>query len=299
MNLEQFPESGSAKRMLSYVTKGWYDNSYVGKWLYEVMGQEIDLSGSYLQELPEQFFVETATWGLSYHEKKYGLDVRTDLSDETRRMLIKEKRDSKYPMTPYRMEEILHERFQAEVHVYDVNDPGRFSFSHPNIIVIRLVQSGGEDMVPIGAVKKQVDKMKLSHTVYDFFYEYCAWVQQEVVCQPGLLFFIDSKDVCRSVDTENIFALNLKPQKVKTDTIWEEAAGVRQTLDLKPQIGIKAACSRKPLPEAAETDMGAAVNHKISCESGLRIVRNEWYIDGTYLLNGERLLNAEDYIAEL
>lgn len=30
-DLEQFPTSESAKRMLSYVTPGFYDNSYVGK----------------------------------------------------------------------------------------------------------------------------------------------------------------------------------------------------------------------------------------------------------------------------
>ena len=41
-DLEQFPTSESAKRMLSYVTPGFYDNSYVGKWLYQVMGLEYD-----------------------------------------------------------------------------------------------------------------------------------------------------------------------------------------------------------------------------------------------------------------
>ena len=42
MDLDNFPKSESAKRMLSYVTKGWYDRSYIGKWLYEVVGKELD-----------------------------------------------------------------------------------------------------------------------------------------------------------------------------------------------------------------------------------------------------------------
>ena len=41
-DIEHFPTSESAKRMLSFVTKGFYDKSYVGKWLYQVMGLELD-----------------------------------------------------------------------------------------------------------------------------------------------------------------------------------------------------------------------------------------------------------------
>ena len=32
IDLERFPWSDSAKRMLTYVTKDWYEKSYVGKW---------------------------------------------------------------------------------------------------------------------------------------------------------------------------------------------------------------------------------------------------------------------------
>lgn len=32
-DLENFPTSESAKRQLSYVTEGFYEKSYVGKWL--------------------------------------------------------------------------------------------------------------------------------------------------------------------------------------------------------------------------------------------------------------------------
>lgn len=88
MDLEHFPRSESAKRMLSYVTKGWYDRSYIGKWLYEVMGIELDDSRRLIEELPDQLFVETATWGLAYHEIKWGLPVREALPYEERRRLI-------------------------------------------------------------------------------------------------------------------------------------------------------------------------------------------------------------------
>ena len=52
IDLERFPWSDSANRMLTYVTKGWYDKSYVGKWIYEVMGRELDLATIHIEELP-------------------------------------------------------------------------------------------------------------------------------------------------------------------------------------------------------------------------------------------------------
>ena len=66
--LENFPTSESAKRMLSYVSTGFYDKSYVGKWLFQVMGLEYDDARKLVEELALQMFPETATWGLKYHE---------------------------------------------------------------------------------------------------------------------------------------------------------------------------------------------------------------------------------------
>ena len=64
--LELFPTSESALKMLSYVTPGFYDKSYVGKWMFQVMGLEYDKALKLAEELPEQFFPETATWGLCW-----------------------------------------------------------------------------------------------------------------------------------------------------------------------------------------------------------------------------------------
>ena len=79
-NLENFPTSESGKRQLGYVSEEFYEKSYVGKWLYQVMGLEYDEARRLVEELPEQMFPETATWGLMYHEIKWGLPVRENLS---------------------------------------------------------------------------------------------------------------------------------------------------------------------------------------------------------------------------
>ena len=123
-DLENFPVSESAKKMLGYVSDGFYDKSYVGKWLFQVMGIEYDMAKQAVEELPAQFFPETATCGLMYHEIKWGLPVRLHLSYEERRKLIYQKRDCRAPMTPYRMEEYLENATGFEVHIADENDLG-------------------------------------------------------------------------------------------------------------------------------------------------------------------------------
>lgn len=164
-DLENFPPSASAKRMLNYVSGGFYDNSYVGKWLFQVMGQEYDKALEAVESLPEQFFPETATWGLMYHEIKWNLPVRDNLSYEERRRLIYQKRDFRAPMTPYRMEVYLKNATGFEVHVADCNDPGDYgnTTNHPNTFEVFFI---GDGTLDVEAVEVLLDKLKLSHTTY-------------------------------------------------------------------------------------------------------------------------------------
>lgn len=163
-DLENFPASDSAKRMLGYVSGGFYDKSYVGKWLYQVMGLEYDTARENVEELPAQFFPETATWGLMYHEIKWGLPVRENLSYEERRRLIYEKRDYRAPMTPYCMEKHLAAVTGGEVHIADANDAGKYGFvpPHPNVFKAYFIGDG----LDIKKVKELLNRLKQSHTSY-------------------------------------------------------------------------------------------------------------------------------------
>lgn len=157
MDLENFPRSASAKRMLSYVTEGWYDRSYIGKWLYEVMGIELDKARQIVDGLPYQAFVETATWGLMYHEIKWGLPVREGLPYEERRRLIYRKRDERAPMNPYRMEVILKNITGRETHVDDGSGP---------VNTFTVVLDPGESAVDVAAAIKRLKEIKQSHTTF-------------------------------------------------------------------------------------------------------------------------------------
>lgn len=165
LDLENFPTSNSARKMLSYVSDGFYDESYVGKWIYQVMGIEYDKALEMVEDLPAQFFPETATWGLMYHEVKWGLPVKDNLSYEERRKRIYEKRDCRAPMTPYKMEKYLQDATGFMVYVADINDPGKYGFiaPHPNVFKVIFY---GDGTVDSRQAHELLDRIKQSHTVY-------------------------------------------------------------------------------------------------------------------------------------
>lgn len=166
-DIENFPSSEAAKRMLGTISEEFYKDSYVMKWLQQVMGLEWDHAVAIIEEeLPKQFAPETATWGLRYHEIKWQLPVRENLSYEERRKRIYQKRDFNVAMTPYWMEEYLRKMTGAEVHVMDCHDPGRFGYvaKHPNMFKVIFIKEGTLDAK---AVFYELNRMKQSHTVYD------------------------------------------------------------------------------------------------------------------------------------
>lgn len=182
-DIENFPTSESALKMLSYVSDGFYDNSYVGKWLYQVMGLEHDSVLEILETLPDQMFPETATWGLMYHEIKWGLPIRENLSYEERRKLIYQKRDYRAPMTPHRMEVLLSDLSGCTVYINDIHSLGDDGYvpEHPN--VFRVTLEVGSDPVNMGEVLQKLRKVKQSHTTFTF----------RVTTAVKLLIGVDSK----------------------------------------------------------------------------------------------------------
>lgn len=129
VNLEKFPTSPSAKRMLDTVTKGWYDKSYVGKWIFQVMGSEIDDVQSIAEGLKNQIFAETATWGIIYHEMKYGIpfDQTKDLDDRRRAVINKRDHANRMPFTPYFVENLVKTTFMKDSKLVENKTPFTFT----------------------------------------------------------------------------------------------------------------------------------------------------------------------------
>lgn len=160
-DLENFPTSETAKRMIGYVSEDFYFKSYVAKWLYQVMGLELDEAWEIVESLPEQAFPETATWGLMYHEIKWGLPIRDNLSYEERRQYIFEKRDIKKPVNPWKMERIVYTICGREAYIRDSNDDPAIP---TNTFVLDILN--GDTAVDLGAVIRQMKAIKQSHVTF-------------------------------------------------------------------------------------------------------------------------------------
>lgn len=150
-DLENFPTRESAKRMMTRISP-IYDNSYVAKWIFEVMGFEIDLVRSRYDELRLQAFPETATWGLAYWEQKYGIPINESLDVETRRKNIILRMGYRAPMNPCRVEKIVESICNRPTTVIENVAPYTF----------RVVISGGGN-VNLDVINRHLRKMIPSH----------------------------------------------------------------------------------------------------------------------------------------
>lgn len=216
MDLEQFPTSETAKELLESVTKGWYDQSYVGKWLYQVMGISLDQVKERYLDLSKQFFVESATWGLAYHEQKYGLPIRQELSPEERRFLIIQRMKKKGAMSPYNIEQLIERQLGLHAQVSDIHDPGSFSFypDHPNIFHVVIWEDNKNSMLNYPAVESLICQVKQSHTQFS--------VEHRQIFKKTITAYIEA-----SISKQTTYEIQPKPlEKNKNKKAEIYAAGI-------------------------------------------------------------------------
>lgn len=104
IDLEHFPTSPSARQMISRISP-IYEKSYVGKWIFQVMGVEFDDARLRFDELRQQAFPETATWSIEYWEQRYGISPNPADSLETRRQVVLARQEARQSMNPAKMED--------------------------------------------------------------------------------------------------------------------------------------------------------------------------------------------------
>lgn len=155
-DLEKFPENRVSQRMISRVSP-IYERSYVAKWLYEVMGQEVDDAEIRFSELREQANPETATWALRYWEQRYGIEVDESRSLAARRADIIARRGARAPMNPERFKRILEATTQCDVEIREYIAPYTFGV---------YLKADDAEEVNVLRIVKQIKKIKPSHLTY-------------------------------------------------------------------------------------------------------------------------------------
>jgi len=154
-DIEHFPTTETAKRMISRVSP-IYDRSYVGKWLFEIMGFEMEEARILVKSLRDQCWLESCTWGMRYWEERYGIEVDETKDLEARRAAVIAKRGKKRPLSPAAFEEVLKTLTGRDVTI-DENE-------HPCSFTVQIEE--GPSPVDYIAIIEKIDAMKPSHLSY-------------------------------------------------------------------------------------------------------------------------------------
>ena len=118
------PTTETGKRMIASVSP-IYDKAYTARWLFEIMGIELEEARTYIEELRYQASPETSTWGLFYWEQRYHIPTDETLPLETRRQKVMSKRWKYAPMNPARLEEYINRASGRAAVVTEYNDEYR------------------------------------------------------------------------------------------------------------------------------------------------------------------------------
>ena len=135
-----------------------YARSYVGKWLYQVMGLEMEDARRLFEELRLQTFPETATWGLTYWEQRYGIVPNPTDDLETRRQAVLDHRNARAPMNPARIEAIINGMTGLPVTVTENVADYTFGVS---------IEDTGDGAMDIPAITARLRKIKPSHQCFE------------------------------------------------------------------------------------------------------------------------------------
>ena len=155
IDIEHFPTSETAQQMLSRVSP-IYDNSYVGKWIFEVIGLEWDEIRALITSLRDQCYLERVSWGIRYWEQRYGIESDETKPLEARRAAVRAKRKKHEALQPAALETVLEELIGRDVKVIEYNNVYRFAVQ---------IQEG-DNTVDYEAVIKRIDSIKPSHLAY-------------------------------------------------------------------------------------------------------------------------------------
>lgn len=100
--------------------------------IYEAIGYEADLTDEMVEDIQNQMFVQTSTWGLDFWEIAVGLPIRNGTMDiESRRRTILAKMQTRYPITPTRVKEIIETATGVRTEIIQNVAPYTFEIRFP------------------------------------------------------------------------------------------------------------------------------------------------------------------------
>lgn len=118
--------SPEAEAFLRTVTKGFYNRSYIGLWIYEVIGREWDELRLWSEGMRTEIHPQTCTWSIAVWEWVYGFEPDESMALEERRRRILSKVIGAKPINPEVLRRGISVVSGAEAEVTDFIAPYRF-----------------------------------------------------------------------------------------------------------------------------------------------------------------------------
>jgi len=134
--------------------------------IYNAENTELNNTENSSQDVLDQCFIDTATWGLEFWEKFLGLPVDKTKTDVSRREKIKAKLRGCGTVTKEFLKNVANAFVNGEIDIIEY--PGEYKF------VIKFVGTKG---VPqnIGNLTEIIEEIKPAHLNYEYQYTYNVW----------------------------------------------------------------------------------------------------------------------------
>lgn len=153
-------ERGQA--MLTYLPR-YYATSRVMKSILDAQGTELDRLRFALDETLDQFYVDTATWGLETWEKELGIPTDSSKPIEQRRSLVKSKIRGTGTVTFDLIRNVAGSFANGTVEI--VQEPAAYSFT------IKFVDALG--LPPnLDDLKAAIEEIKPAHLAVEYAFRY-------------------------------------------------------------------------------------------------------------------------------
>lgn len=248
-------KSPKGKEMISYISP-IYQDSKIEQAIYEAIGSEWDNADELTHEILLQLHPQTATWGLIFWEQRLGLPTNINEDIERRRRKVIAKLQSRYIITPEKMATIVKNYTGANVLVVENIAPYTFK------VAVNI-----DDIINNKDLTTIVRKIKPSHL---------AWI-------PDFMLKFKNEENFNVVRITNRLFLNFRGNvPLRLDGSWtlngENLLNGYEFYSESLKVGSK---------------NRFFISKKEMFKPTVRIEKNLWYLDGTYNLDGSKLLNSE------
>ena len=152
--------------LTKYVPAVVWKKSKVIQSVYKNQGIELGLLYYYLEDLKDQLFIDTATWGLAFWEEEYGIVPNSNSTYEERRENIKARKRGQGTCTKALIKNVAEAFSGGECNVLENTAPYTFTIQFVGVKGIPKNMQGLKDVL---------NTIKPAHLLYDFKYTYTNW----------------------------------------------------------------------------------------------------------------------------